>query len=81
MSRVIKIATLTREEMYNRKARHEKTGELKAYCTSIRCLGWGDKKHGVNKKVPKFADWCPDCGHALFWSRNVPEAETNEIEG
>jgi hypothetical protein len=37
-----------------------------AYCTSILCLG-GSHFAKVKKEVKPGKQFCPDCGHALFY--------------
>jgi NADH:ubiquinone oxidoreductase subunit E len=37
-----------------------------AYCTSILCLG-GSHFAKIKKQVQPGKQFCPDCGHALFY--------------
>lgn len=44
--------------------------KAKAKCFSEACAMHKRKgQDGVLKLVAKGADWCPDCGHALFWEK------------
>lgn len=54
-------------------------GILLAFCTSQFCSkkekikdakrNYTVYKHGALKQVDKSVDYCPDCNHALFWTR------------
>lgn len=44
------------------------TPELPRYTYRALCEGC---EHNRVKDVNKSAEWCPDCGHALYWERNV----------
>lgn len=51
--------------------------ELKAFCFSVKCCGQlSFTKPKVPKDVPRGTKDCPDCGAALFWTRNK-NAHTN----
>ena len=57
--------------------------EIKAYCTSKKCLALDylcDVRtfSGATKFVSKSKVECPDCGHALFWKKTEITEELYE---